>query len=97
MDLARDLIRLSGREPGDVDIAFTGLRPGEKLSEQLIGACENVVPTGHEKIMVLRAQDDDPGPDETLLRELEDAAKNRDAEAIRTLLQRLVPEYAAQG
>lgn len=97
VDLARDLIRLSGREPGDVDIAFTGLRPGEKLSEQLIGACENVVPTGHEKIMVLRAQDDDPGPDETLLRELEDAAKNRDAEAIRTLLQRLVPEYAAQG
>lgn len=97
VDLARDLVRLSGRKPGDVDIVFTGLRPGEKLSEELIGAGEDVVPTGHEKIMVLRAQGHDPGPDATLLRELEDAARTRDAEAIRTLLQRLVPEYAPAG
>jgi FlaA1/EpsC-like NDP-sugar epimerase len=93
VDLARDLIRLSGREPGDVDIVFTGLRPGEKLSEELMGAGEDVVPTGHEKIMVLRARGGDAGPDEALLLDLEEAAKARDAAAIRTLLRRLVPEY----
>jgi FlaA1/EpsC-like NDP-sugar epimerase len=94
VDLARDLIRLSGRESGDVDIVFTGLRPGEKLSEELIGAGEDVVPTGHEKIMVLRAHGADAPPDEALLLELESAAKTRDAQAIKTLLRRLVPEYA---
>jgi len=94
VDLARDLIRLSGREPGDVSIVFTGLRPGEKLSEELIGAGEDVVPTGHEKIMVLRAHGGAAGPDEALLHELESAAKARDAAAIRTLLRRLTPEYA---
>jgi len=94
VDLARDLIRLSGREASDVDIVFTGLRPGEKLSEELIGAGEDVVPTGHEKIMVLRAHGNDAGLDETLLRELASAARAQDSAAIRTLLQRLVPEFA---
>ncbi len=94
VDLARDLIRLSGREPGDIEIAFTGLRPGEKLSEELMGAGESVVPTGHDKIMVLRAQSAQAGPDPDLLQQLEQAAAARDAAAIRALLQRLVPEYA---
>jgi len=97
VDLARDLIRLSGREPGDVDIVFTGLRPGEKLSEELMGAGEDVVPTGHKKIMVLRAHGADAPPDEALLHELESAAGKQDAAAIRALLRRLVPEYAPAG
>jgi FlaA1/EpsC-like NDP-sugar epimerase len=54
-DMARDLIRLSGREPDrDIKIVFTGLREGEKLYEELITVGEGIVPTGHEKIMVLR-------------------------------------------
>ncbi|MDP2849264.1 MAG: nucleoside-diphosphate sugar epimerase/dehydratase [Humidesulfovibrio sp.] len=96
VDLARDLIRLSGKEPGvDVDIAFTGLRPGEKLAEELIGAGENVVRTEHEKIMALR-RDADAGPAADLLAELEAAARNRDAAATRALLRRLVPEYSPE-
>ena len=56
VDMARDLIRLSGREPDtDVKIIFTGLRDGEKLYEELITVGEGIVPTKHEKIMVLRA------------------------------------------
>jgi FlaA1/EpsC-like NDP-sugar epimerase len=54
-DMARDLIRLSGKEPDrDIRIVFTGLRDGEKLYEELITVGEGIVPTGHEKIMVLR-------------------------------------------
>ena len=61
LDLAEDLIRLSGREPGSVPIQFTGLRPGEKLHEQLFYAHEDVQPT--EVTKVLRAGADAPPSD----------------------------------
>ncbi len=55
VDMARDLIRLSGFEPEvDIKIEYTGLRPGEKLYEELITEGENIIPTRHEKIMVLK-------------------------------------------
>ena len=54
--LAEELIRLSGFRPyEDIDIVFTGLRPGEKLYEELLLAGEGIVPTTHEKIMVAKA------------------------------------------
>jgi len=56
-DMARDLITLSGKEPDrDIQIVYTGLRPGEKLYEELITEGEGIVPTEHEKIMVLKAE-----------------------------------------
>jgi len=99
MDLARDVIRLSGKTPGvDVDIVCTGLRPGEKIVEELISADEGVVRTEHEKIMVLAAAPDaDPAAAsremEALVAGLEQAALDRNADEIRTLLGRLVPGY----
>lgn len=55
LDLARDVIRFNGFEPEkDIEIVFTGLRPGEKLYEELITEGEGIVPTRHEKIMVLK-------------------------------------------
>lgn len=52
-DLAQKMIRLSGLEyPNDIDIVFTGLRPGEKLYEELLADGENVLPTHHKKIMI---------------------------------------------
>ncbi len=55
-DLARDMIRLSGLEPEvDIEVKYIGLRAGEKLYEELITSGEGIVPTTHEKIMVLRA------------------------------------------
>ena len=54
-DMARDLIRLSGKEPDvDIKIVFTGLRDGEKLYEELITVGEGILPTEHKKVMVLR-------------------------------------------
>ena len=52
VDLATDLIRLSGLEVGtDIEIRFTGARPGEKLYEELFFDSENAVPTGHPKVL----------------------------------------------
>lgn len=107
-DMARDLIRLSGREPDtDIKLVFTGLRPGEKLHEELITAGEGIVRTEHDKILVLAPQRAESGPASTfhmdagslepLLNRLEQAADERDGSAIRALLTELVPEYTGRG
>ena len=94
VDLAADLIRLSGYEVDvDVEIAFTGLRPGEKLFEELFVSPESVVPTSHPKIM--RARDDDFGQ-EALARipALLDAARQgMHPRELRRLISEVVPEY----
>jgi FlaA1/EpsC-like NDP-sugar epimerase len=57
VDLARNMARLSGKTPGvDIEIRFTGLRPGEKLYEELTAAGEDVQPTHHDKIKIYRGQ-----------------------------------------
>ena len=98
VDLARDLIRLSGFEPTeDIEIRFTGLRPGEKLVEQLVGDAEHVEPTAHEKILVIRGESCDR---RWLLGEVEmlvAAARRQDGPGVRACLQRIVPDYASAG
>jgi len=56
VDLARDMIRLSGYTEEDVKIVFTGLRPGEKLFEELLADGEHTLPTPHPKLRIARAQ-----------------------------------------
>ncbi len=59
-DLAKKMIRLSGLQyPNDIDIKITGLRPGEKLYEELLADTENTLPTYHKKIMISKHDDDD--------------------------------------
>jgi FlaA1/EpsC-like NDP-sugar epimerase len=98
VDLARDLIRLHGLEPEkDIAIEFTGLRPGEKLYEELITAGEGIVPTGHEKIMVLRGKTHDPAALLAQIESLLAIARQGNREAIKKKLQEIVPEYQPQS
>jgi len=92
-DLARDLIVLSGKDPAEIRVKFTGLRPGEKLYEELITAGEGVLETRHDKIMVLRSSTTFAKKSE-LLEELLVASNNFDADNIKADLKRLVPEYS---
>jgi len=93
-DLARQLIRMAGlREGEDVEIVYTGLRPGEKLFEELHSDAERMRITRHERILVW---DLDAPPESQLLEdvdELETRARGGDAEGVRGQLQRIVPEY----
>jgi FlaA1/EpsC-like NDP-sugar epimerase len=105
-DMARDLIRLSGKEPDvDIKIVYTGLRDGEKLYEELIAVGEDILPTSHEKVMVLRSNMGLSGGDNSqenknnLYDEIEELAKIaalHDAKGIKTKLKAIVPEYAPQ-
>lgn len=91
--LARDLIRLSGLTPGDdIEITFTGLRPGEKLSEELYAAQERTAPTAHPKIRVAYGQVDALTDIDNLVAALESIV-DCSAEIIREKLQHKAPDY----
>ena len=94
VDLARNMIRLSGFEPDeDIEIVFTGLRPGEKMTEELVADEEAIADTYHDRINVLRRNGGAPHP-ETWLPEVERALATDPRTAVR-LLQKLVPAYQA--
>jgi FlaA1/EpsC-like NDP-sugar epimerase len=99
VDLVTELIRLSGLEPKrDVQIVFTGTRPGEKLEEALFGQDEIPHRTRHEKILV--ANGNNTWNSETLRRHLEDlrsVVREGDGTSICAKLQDIVPEYRANG
>jgi len=91
-ELAEDMISLSGYKPyEDIAIDFIGLRPGEKLSEELELSGEDIAPTVHPKILVGRVQA--PSPEfREFLTQLGQAGQPLNDSAIRKLLQRLIPE-----
>jgi len=94
-DMAKDLIRFSGFEPdGDIKIKYIGLRPGEKLYEELITEDEFVVPTSHAKIMVLNSENSNLEKLNPFLNELKQfTADQQDKEEIKRMLKKIVPEY----
>jgi len=96
VELAENLIRLSGLEPyKDVQILFTGLRPGEKLHEELMSEREATVPTTIPKIRVVQATDPDPATLTAGLDRLGTAAAMDDAGDSLVALCALVPECMA--
>ncbi len=94
VDLARDLIQLSGFEPDlDIPIVFNGIRPGEKLFEELLTAEEGTDSSRHEKIFVARKQAVEGGDLDLHLGVLFEAARSRDPEAIMRALAAIVPTH----
>jgi FlaA1/EpsC-like NDP-sugar epimerase len=93
IDLARQMIELSGYRPGvDIEIKLTGLRPGEKLFEELRHTGESHEPTSHPRIYRLRSGSA-PAPSGAWLAELRSVAAAGDPRAIKLAMKRLVPEY----
>jgi FlaA1/EpsC-like NDP-sugar epimerase len=94
VDLARALIRLSGLEPErDIQIVYTGLRPGEKLFEELQLEGEGIKPTAHEKIRVLDGGSVSFSQVQQWLDELAALADSKNVHSLVAKLKEIVPEY----
>jgi O-antigen biosynthesis protein WbqV len=94
VDLAQQMIRLAGLRPGrDVGIEFIGLRPGEKLHEELFHPAEPLIPTGNPAIRLAAPRTADYAMLARSIDELEENARLRREERVLQILERLVPEY----
>jgi FlaA1/EpsC-like NDP-sugar epimerase len=94
VDLARQMIRLAGLRPDrDIKLEFVGLRPGEKLREELFHAAEAVMPTGNPAIRLAAPRTADYPMLVRSIDEIEEHARARREERLLQLLERLVPEY----
>ncbi len=92
--LAEQMVRLSGKEPGkDVEIIYTGLRPGEKLFEELFHEQEALGKTSHSKIFLSHSRRMDWKKLEAKMRDLRGAVDRFDESQLKSLLVDLVPEF----
>ena len=95
VDLARNLILLSGLEPDeDIKIEFTGVRPGEKLYEELSTLLEDSVPTGHESIRIYRGRTHPSIDALEWLDSVRDLCRTRDLGGIILAMKKIVPDYS---
>jgi FlaA1/EpsC-like NDP-sugar epimerase len=98
IDLARKMVRLSGLEIGkDIEIRITGLRPGEKLYEELLANEENTIPTHHPKILKARVRNQEWEQVSRDVAELIGLFDGQDNTALVRKLKSMVPEYKSQN
>lgn len=97
-DMARRMIELSGFVPDkDISIVYTGLRPGEKLYEELLSNKENTLPTTHEKIRVAKVQEYDYEEIVPEIDKLNELAVRVDIPAMVRLMKAIVPEFVSRN
>ena len=97
-DIAKKMIYLSGlKYPEDVDIKITGLRPGEKLYEELLADGENTTKTYHEKIMIAKTQPIDTVAVKASIETLAIGFNELDGPNLVASMKKLVPEYVSQN
>jgi len=98
VDLAKKMIRLSGYVPfKDIEIKFTGLRPGEKLYEELLNDLENTLPTHHEKIMIAKVRGNDFNRVKEEVLNLSKALESHNNLNIVRQMKVMVPEFLSQN
>jgi len=96
--LAEQMVRLSGKVPGkDIEITYTGLRPGEKLFEELFHDQENLAETTHEKIFLAQSRLTEWEYVQEVMTAMEKASAVYDEQECKFLLKKLVPEMGATG
>lgn len=97
IDLAKNMIRLSGLELGkDIEIQFTGLRPGEKLYEELLNESENTLPTHHPKILKAKIRESEESQLELIAQLIGSASESSNMEIVQTM-KKIVPEFISNN
>lgn len=97
-DLAKNMIRLAGFEPGkDIEITYTGLRPGEKLYEELLNQKETTIPTKHKKILVAKVREYDYQEVAEQIELLIKLAKDGKVFPTVKLMKQIVPEFKSKN
>jgi FlaA1/EpsC-like NDP-sugar epimerase len=97
VDLAKKMIQLSGLEIGkDIELEFTGLRPGEKLFEELLANEENTIPTHHQKILIANTRVE-TAEQMQRIQTLVELCVQQDNTAIVTQMKKIVPEFISNN
>ncbi len=98
VDLARRMISLSGLEPDkDIKIVFTGLRPGEKLYEEVLSNAENTIPTDHKKILIAKVREYEYGEVNEAFKVFDSLSRSGDKMATVRAMKALVPEFKSNN
>lgn len=98
VDLAEKMIKLSGYTPyKEIDIKFTGLRPGEKLYEELLNDLENTLPTHHKKIMIAKVRDNNFTAVNQSINTLFEIIKTQHTKNIVREMKKIVPEFKSKN
>jgi len=98
VDLAKKMVKLSGLELGkDINLIYTGLRPGEKLYEELLNNNENTIKTNSKEILIAKVTKYDLEYISTMINELLDVTNYHDDYKIVAIMKKIVPEYISQN
>jgi len=98
VELAKKMIRLSGFKPNeDIEIKFTGLRPGEKLYEELLNDLENTLPTHHEKIMIAKVRENNYDIVCIKIDELQQRLTTQNKNEVVYQMKIIVPEFKSKN